>query len=101
MHEPLSVGQPGGDRLADAEGMSLKGEKAHDVGTVVDDGDTYEIAQFAYRKGELGGQEGVVEGSVRFLKGTPAAHFGFAQLTGEGKGDVHGLLLSAHTLWTC
>ncbi|GAA2213431.1 hypothetical protein GCM10009850_088930 [Nonomuraea monospora] len=99
VHEPLRVGQPGGDRLADAEGMSLEREEPHDLRTVVDDGNTYDISEFAHRDGELWRQERIVEGGVRLLQGAPAAHFGFAQFTGVGKGDVHGLLLSAHTLW--
>ncbi|GAA4911984.1 hypothetical protein GCM10023334_011240 [Nonomuraea thailandensis] len=82
VHEALRVREPGGDGLADAQRMSFEGEESHDLRAVVDDGDTYDISEFAHSEGEFWGQEGIVEGGVRLLQGTPATHFDFAQLTG-------------------
>jgi hypothetical protein len=75
--------------------MTLEGEEPHNVRTVVKDSDSYEVAEFAHRDREFWGQEGIVEGGVRLLESPPSAHFMLSQLTREGKGDVHGLLLSA------
>ncbi|MEU4407406.1 hypothetical protein AB0F88_23015 [Streptosporangium sp. NPDC023963] len=62
--------------------MTFEGEESDDVRSVVQHRHPDAFLERANGDGELRGQEGVVEGRVGTLKGSPSVDFGRAEVTG-------------------